>query len=52
MVVSDLKLRDMNEADRHAVGFVGFAAWRAGDAFDASYLDSYVVERVRGEFES
>ena len=42
----------MNEADRDAVGFVGFAAWRAGEAFDAAYLDSHVIERVRGEFES
>lgn len=42
----------MNEADRDAVGFVGFAAWRAGEAFDAAYLDSHVIERVRDEFES
>ncbi|OAE37469.1 acetyltransferase [Agrobacterium tumefaciens] len=42
----------MNEADRDAVGFVGFAAWRAGEAFDAAYLDSCVIERVRSEFES
>ena len=52
MVVSSLKLRQMNEADRDAVGFVGFAAWRAGEAFDAAYLDSHVIERVRDEFES
>ncbi|WP_371417807.1 GNAT family N-acetyltransferase [Agrobacterium sp. DE0009] len=52
MVVSGLKLRQMNEADRDAVGFVGFAAWRAGEAFDAVYLDSCVIERVRSEFES
>ncbi len=42
----------MNEADRDAVGFVGFAAWHAGGAFDAAYLDSCVIERVRSEFES
>jgi len=42
----------MNEADRDAVGLVGFAAWRAGDAFDAAYLNSHVIEQVRGEFES
>ena len=52
MVVSGLKLRQMNEADRDAVGFVGFAAWRSGEAFDDSYLDPDVIERVRGEFES
>ncbi|WP_269085566.1 GNAT family N-acetyltransferase [Agrobacterium tumefaciens] len=52
MVVSGLKLRQMNKADRDAVGFVGFAAWRAGEAFDASYLDSHVIERVRGEFQN
>ena len=52
MVVSGLKLREIKEADRDAVGFVGFAAWRAGEAFDAAYLDSCVIERVRSEFES
>ncbi len=49
MVVSGLKLRQMNEADRDAVGFVGFAAWRSGEAFDDSYLDPDVIERVSGE---
>ncbi|WP_272869312.1 GNAT family N-acetyltransferase [Agrobacterium tumefaciens] len=52
MVVSSLKLRPMNEADRDAVGFVGFAAWRSGEAFDESYLDPAVIEWVRGEFEN
>lgn len=41
----------MHEADRDAVGFVGFTAWRSSSAFDDSYLDALVVERVRGEFE-
>jgi ribosomal-protein-alanine N-acetyltransferase len=42
----------MHEADRDAVGLVGFAAWRSSDAFDDNYLDPVVIERVRGEFDS
>ncbi len=45
-----LTLRPMNEADRDAVGSAGFAAWRSSGAFDDSYLDPAVIERVRGEF--
>ncbi len=40
----------MTEADRNAVGLVGFAAWRSSNAFDNSYLDPLVVERVRKDF--
>ncbi|KQO76901.1 acetyltransferase [Rhizobium sp. Leaf262] len=42
----------MTEADRTAVGLVGFAAWTSSSAFDDAYLDPVVIERVRGEFES
>lgn len=41
----------MQEADRIAVGFIGFSAWQSSSAFDDSYLDPAVIERVRGEFE-
>lgn len=42
----------MTEADRKAVGLVGFAAWKSSSAFEDTYLDPVVVERVRGEFET
>ena len=41
----------MKEADRIAVGLVGFAAWKSSSAFEGAYLDPVVIERVRGEFE-
>jgi ribosomal-protein-alanine N-acetyltransferase len=40
----------MNEADREAVGLVGFRAWQSSNAFEDVYLDPSVIERVRGEF--
>lgn len=40
----------MNEADRDAVGLVGFCAWQSSNAFEDVYLDPSVIERVRGEF--
>jgi ribosomal-protein-alanine N-acetyltransferase len=51
VVVSGLKIRAITEADRKTVGLVGFAAWQSSDAFEESYLDPVVIERVRGEFE-
>ncbi|MGV1869510.1 hypothetical protein [Agrobacterium rosae] len=42
----------MTEADRKAVGLVGFAAWKSSSAFENTYLDPVVIERVRGEFET
>ncbi len=42
----------MTEADRTAVGLVGFAAWKSSSAFENAYLDPVVIERVRGEFQS
>ena len=42
----------MTEADRTAVGLVGFAAWTSSNAFEGAYLDPVVIERVRGEFET
>ncbi len=42
----------MTEADRKAVGLVGFAAWKSSSAFEDTYLDPAVIERVSGEFES
>lgn len=42
----------MTEADRYAVGLVGFRAWQSSNAFEDTYLDPVVIERVRGEFET
>ncbi|WP_327786370.1 GNAT family N-acetyltransferase [Rhizobium skierniewicense] len=50
--MSGLKIRAMTEADRTAVGLIGFAAWQSSSAFEDSYLDPVVIERVRREFES
>ncbi len=41
----------MAEADRDAVGLIGFRAWQSSSAFEDTYLDPVVIERVRGEFE-
>ena len=41
----------MSEADREAVGLVGFRAWQSSSAFEDVYLDPAVIERVRGQFE-
>ncbi|WP_327787012.1 GNAT family N-acetyltransferase [Agrobacterium rubi] len=51
MVVSGLTIRTMTEADRTAVGLVGFAAWTSSSAFEDAYLDAVVIERVRRDFE-
>ncbi|WHA40063.1 GNAT family N-acetyltransferase [Agrobacterium larrymoorei] len=40
----------MTEADRDAVGLVGIRAWQSSSAFEDSYLDPMVIERVGGEF--
>ena len=40
----------MTEADRDAVGLVGIRAWQSSSAFEDTYLDPIVIERVRGEF--
>lgn len=50
MVVSGLTIRAMTEADRDAVGLVGIRAWQSSSAFEDSYLDPAVIERVGGEF--
>ncbi|WP_366513048.1 GNAT family N-acetyltransferase [uncultured Agrobacterium sp.] len=51
MVVSGIIIRAMTEADRNAVGLIGFRAWQSSSAFEDTYLDPVVIERVRGEFE-
>ncbi|NTJ42137.1 GNAT family N-acetyltransferase [Agrobacterium larrymoorei] len=40
----------MTEADRKAVGLIGFLAWKSSSAFEDVYLDPVVIERVHGEF--
>ncbi len=40
----------MAAADHEVVGALGFAAWAASNAFEDSYLDPYVIARVRHEF--
>ena len=40
----------MNEADRNAVGLIGIRAWQSSSAFEDSYLEPAVIERVRSEF--
>ncbi|WP_313617860.1 GNAT family N-acetyltransferase [Agrobacterium sp.] len=40
----------MNEADRHAVGLVGFRAWRSSNAFEEVYHDPAVIARVQDKF--
>ena len=40
----------MTEADRDAIGLIGFRAWQSSSAFEDAYLDPVVIERVRGEF--
>ncbi|MBD8689215.1 MULTISPECIES: GNAT family N-acetyltransferase [unclassified Rhizobium] len=42
----------MTEADRIAVGLVGFGAWKSSSAFEGAYLDPVVIERVSGEVET
>jgi len=51
VVVSGLIIRAMTEADRDAVGLVGIRAWQSSSAFEDTYLDPVVIDRVRGEFE-
>ena len=50
MVVTDLTIRKITAADHEAVGTVGFAAWAASDAFENSYLDPDVIDKVQREF--
>lgn len=50
MVVTDLTIRKIAAADHQAVGTAGFAAWAAGSAFEDSYRDPDVIDRVRREF--
>ncbi|WP_183821961.1 GNAT family N-acetyltransferase [Rhizobium sp. BK377] len=50
MVVTDLTIRKIADADHKMVGVVGFAAWAASNAFEASYRDPAVVDRVKQEF--
>lgn len=50
MVVTDLTIRKMTDADRQAVGAVGFAASAASDPREDSDRDPDVIERVRQEF--
>ncbi len=42
----------MTEADRNAVGLIGFRAWQSSSAFEHSYLDPAVIARVGAEFAS
>ncbi|WP_245442282.1 hypothetical protein [Rhizobium chutanense] len=46
-MVTDLKIRKIAAADHEAVAAVGFAAWAASDAYEASDRDPDVIARVR-----
>jgi ribosomal-protein-alanine N-acetyltransferase len=50
VVVTDLTIRKIKDADLQTVGVVGFAAWAASDPYEDSYRDSDIIERVRQEF--
>ena len=50
MVVTDLTTPKMTDADRQAVGVVGFAASAASDPHEDSDRDPDAIERARQEF--